>query len=144
GTRRRPSCTQASRRCSPRTDLEDREPYFHSKGGWSMIPANVPIQRPADARLLVVNSRGQMRDLLRSSLPTLFHPGDIVVANDAATLPASIFGVHKRSGRSIEVRLAGSESVFPEDVKRFSAVVFGEGNYRTPTERRPSPPELRV
>src|SRR5262249_3976594 len=29
------------------------------------------------------------------------------------------------------------------DVKQFSAIVFGEGNYRTPTERRPSPPELR-
>jgi S-adenosylmethionine:tRNA ribosyltransferase-isomerase len=39
--------------------------------------------------------------------------------------------------------LAGSESVFHEDARQFSAVVFGEGNYRTPTERRPSPPELR-
>ena len=108
-----------------------------------MIPASVPIQRPADARLLVVDSGRQIRDLLRSSFPTLLHSGDIVVANDAATLPASIFGVHKRSGRSIEVRLAGSESVFHEDVRQFSAVVFGEGDYRTPTERRPSPPELR-
>ena len=108
-----------------------------------MIPANVPIQRRAGARLLVVDSRGQTRDLLRSNFPTLLHPGDIVVANDAATLPASIFGVHKRSGRSIEVRLAGSESLSPEDVKQFSAVIFGEGNHRTATERRPSPPELR-
>lgn len=107
-----------------------------------MIPANVPIQRPAGARLLAVDANGQMRDLLRSSFPTLLQPGDIVVANDAATLPASLFGVHKRSGRSIEVRLAARESVSPEDVKQFSAVVFGEGDYRTPTERRPSPPEL--
>jgi S-adenosylmethionine:tRNA ribosyltransferase-isomerase len=73
----------------------------------------------------------------------LLYPGDIVVANDAATLPASIFGVHKRSGRAIEVRLAGRDSVSPADVKQFSAIVFGEGNYRTPTERRTSPPELR-
>lgn len=108
-----------------------------------MIPANLPIQRPAGARLLVGDANGQMRDRLRSSFPTLLQPGDIVVANDAATLPASLFGVHKRSGRSIEVRLAGRESVSPEDVKQFSAVVFGEGDYRTPTERRPSPPELR-
>ena len=108
-----------------------------------MIPARVPIQRPADARLLVVDSGNQIRDLLRSSFPTLLHSGDIVVANDAATLPASIFGVHERTRRSIEVRLAGSESVFHEDVRQFSAVVFGEGDYRTPTERRPSPPELR-
>ena len=108
-----------------------------------MIPANVPIQRLASARLLVVDSQRQIRDLLRSGFPTLLRPGDIVVANDAATLPASIFGVHRRSGRSIEVRLTGSESVYPEDMKQFSAVVFGEGDYRTPTERRPSPPELR-
>jgi S-adenosylmethionine:tRNA ribosyltransferase-isomerase len=81
--------------------------------------------------------------MLRASFPTLLRSGDIVVANDAATLPASIFGVHKRTGRSIEVRLAGSESVFHEDARQFSAVVFGDGNYRTPTELRPSPPELR-
>jgi len=81
--------------------------------------------------------------MLRASFPTLLRSGDIVVANDAATLPASIFGVHQRSGRPIEVRLAGRDSVYPEDVKQFSAVVFGEGNYRTPTERRPHPPELR-
>ena len=108
-----------------------------------MIPASVPTQRPPDARLLVVDSGGKIRDMLRSRFPTLLRSGDIVVANDAATLPASISGVHKRTGRSIEVRLAGSESVFHEDVRQFSAVVFGEGNYRTPTERRPSPPELR-
>ena len=107
-----------------------------------MTPASVPMQRPANARLLEVDSGGQIRDMLRSSFPTLLRSGDIVVANDAATLPASIFGVHKRTGRSVEVRLAGSKSVFHEDVRQFSAVVFGEGNYRTPTERRPSPPEL--
>lgn len=108
-----------------------------------MIPAAVPTQRPADAKLLAVDSHGHIREVLRSSFPTLLHPGDIVVANDAATLPASIFGVHERSGRLIEIRLAGRDSVCPEDVKQFSAVVFGEGNYRTPTEHRPSPPELR-
>jgi S-adenosylmethionine:tRNA ribosyltransferase-isomerase len=108
-----------------------------------MIPASLPIQRPKDARLLLVDSQGQIRDMLRSGFATLLKRGDIVVANDAATLPASIFGVHQRSGQSIEVRLAGSESVSPGYVKHFSAVIFGEGNYRTPTERRPSPPELR-
>ena len=108
-----------------------------------MIPASVPTQRRPDARLLVVDSGGQIKNMLRASFPTLLRSGDIVVANDAATLPASISGVHQRTGQSIEVRLAGSESVFYENVRQFSAVVFGEGNYRTPTERRPSPPELR-
>ena len=108
-----------------------------------MIPANLPIQRPPDARVLVIDPGGQIRSMLRSRFPMLLRPCDVVVANDAATLPASMFGVHKRSGRSVELRLAGSESVSPDDVKRFSAVVFGEGDYRTPTELRPSPPELR-
>ena len=107
-----------------------------------MIAATVPIQRPGDARLLIVDSRRQITDAPRSIFPTLLHPGDVVVANDAATLPASLFGIHNRSGRSIEVRLAGSEWIRPDDVKRFSAVVFGEGDYHTPTERRPSAPEL--
>lgn len=108
-----------------------------------MIPASLPIQRPADARLLVVDSEGQMREMLRSGFPTLLRPGDIVVANDAATLPASLFGIHLRSGRNIEVRLAGSKSVSQDEVKQFLAVVFGEGSYHARTEDRPSPPELR-
>jgi S-adenosylmethionine:tRNA ribosyltransferase-isomerase len=108
-----------------------------------MIPASIPIQRPADAKLLAVGAEGRIQDMLRSSFPTLVNAGDVIVANDAATLPAGIFGVHQRSGQPIEVRLAGGRSVSPEDVQQFSAVVLGEGNYRTPTELRPSPPELR-
>lgn len=108
-----------------------------------MIAASIPIQRPADAKLLVVDSLGQITNARRSSFPNLLHFGDVVVANDAATLPASLFGVHDPTGRPIEVRLASSESVCPDEVKEFSAVVFGEGDYRTPTELRPRPPGLR-
>lgn len=108
-----------------------------------MIPASAPNQRPADARLLVVNSQGQIVEMFRSSFPTLLQSDDIVVANDAATLPAGLFGFHLRSGRPIEVRLAGHESVFPDEHRQFLAVLLGEGNYLTPTERRPSPPDLR-
>jgi S-adenosylmethionine:tRNA ribosyltransferase-isomerase len=108
-----------------------------------MISANLAIQRRTDAKLLIVDSWGQITNALRSCFPNLLHPGDVVIANDAATLPASLPGVHNRSGRLIEVRLAGSQSVCPDEVKEFSAVVFGEGDYHTPTEHRPSPPELR-
>jgi S-adenosylmethionine:tRNA ribosyltransferase-isomerase len=108
-----------------------------------MISASLPIQRPADARLLIVDSRRKITEASRSSFPNLLRAGDIVVANDAATLPASLAGIHVPSGRSIELRLAGSKSVGADAIREFSAVVFGEGDYRMPTEHRPEPPELR-
>jgi S-adenosylmethionine:tRNA ribosyltransferase-isomerase len=78
---------------------------------------------------------------VRSELANLLRPGDIVVANDAATLPASLSGQHRRTGRSIELRLAGRGSL--DEVRQFSAVVFGEGDFRTRTEDRPRPPALK-
>jgi S-adenosylmethionine:tRNA ribosyltransferase-isomerase len=53
-------------------------------------------------------------------------------------------GRHVPSGRTIEVRLAGRDSLSPEGVCRFSAVVFGEGDYHTRTEDRPPPPPLEA
>ena len=64
-----------------------------------------------------------------------------MVANDAATLPASLSGQHSRTGRRIEVRLAGRESL--DEIRQFSAVVFGKGDFRTPTENRSKPPSLK-
>jgi S-adenosylmethionine:tRNA ribosyltransferase-isomerase len=43
----------------------------------------------------------------RSRFIEYLEPGDLVIANDAATLPASLHGVHVPSGAEIEVRLAG-------------------------------------
>lgn len=109
-----------------------------------MIAASIPIQRPPDAKLLVVDSGGHVTHRSRSHFPELLREGDVVIANDAATMPASLFGVHNPTGRRIEVRLAGRRSLCPECVRYFSAVVFGDGDYRTPTEHRPSPPELHA
>ena len=47
------------------------------------------------AKLLVVNGAGAVSHLPRVALASLFQPGDLVVANDAATLPASLNGVHR-------------------------------------------------
>ena len=73
-----------------------------------MIAANRPIQRPRDARLLVVLADGRISHAPRSRLVEFLHPGDLVIANDAATLPASLHGVHVPTGAEIEVRLAGT------------------------------------
>jgi S-adenosylmethionine:tRNA ribosyltransferase-isomerase len=92
------------------------------------------------AKLLLVNGAGGISHLPRVTLASLFRPGDLVVANDAATLPASLHGVHRSTGEPIEARLAGWLSFC--DPLRFLAVVFGAGDYRTRTEDRPAPPPL--
>jgi len=106
-----------------------------------MIAARHPVQRPPDARLLVVDGYGAIAHATRSSLADFLAPGDLVVGNDAATLPASLHGIHVSSGAPIEVRLAGRSSLAREDL-RFAAVVFGAGDWRTRTEDRPPPPPL--
>ena len=103
-----------------------------------MIAADRPDQH--SARLLVVEADGTMRDLPRAGLATLFDPGDLVVANDAATLPASLHGTLVTSGEAIEMRLAGWLS--PSAPARFVAIAFGAGDHRTRTEDRLPPPRL--
>lgn len=107
-----------------------------------MIAAQQPVQRPPDAKLLVVDAEGHIDHAARASFVEYLRPGDLVIANDAATLPASLAGHHARTGAPVEVRLAGRPSLRPEDVGHFSAVVFGAGDYRTRTEDRPAPPPL--
>ena len=73
-----------------------------------MIAAHRPVQRPRDARLLVVDADGRITHAPRSRFVDFLQPGDLVIANDAATLPASLHGVHVPSGAGIEVRLAAT------------------------------------
>ena len=55
-----------------------------------MIAAVRPERR--SAKLVVVDVHGGMRHLPRAELASLFRSGDVVIANDAATLPASLTG----------------------------------------------------
>jgi S-adenosylmethionine:tRNA ribosyltransferase-isomerase len=94
-------------------------------------------------RLLVIDARGGLRHFPRERLVDTLRTGDLVVANDAATMPASLHGIHVASGEPIEVRLAGWSSV-PTDIAGFTAVVFGAGDFHMKTEDRPSPPAIAV
>jgi S-adenosylmethionine:tRNA ribosyltransferase-isomerase len=109
-----------------------------------MKPATAPTQRPRDARLLVMDAQGSIEHHARAALTDALRPGDVLVANDAATLPASLTGTHTPTGAEIEVRLAGRRSLVVEHVHEFMAVVFGAGDHRTRTEDRASPPPLRA
>ena len=106
-----------------------------------MIAARLPVQRPSNARVLIVDGEGNIEHKARSEFAELLRPDDVVVANDAATLPASLFGQHSRTGRRIEIRLAGRDSL--DEIRYFSALVFGEGDFHTPTENRSKPPALK-
>ncbi len=107
-----------------------------------MIAARTPTQRPADAKLLVIEANGRLQHAPRHRLADFLRAGDVLIANDAATLPASLSGIHLRSAAPIEVRLAGRASLAADDVHEFVAVVFGAGDHRTPTEQRALPPAL--
>jgi S-adenosylmethionine:tRNA ribosyltransferase-isomerase len=106
-----------------------------------MIAARLPVQRPSNAKVLIVDGQGNIEHQARSEFADLLRPGDVVVANDAATLPASLSGQHSRTGGGIEIRLAGRDSL--DEIRHFSAIVFGEGDFRTPTENRSKPPALK-
>jgi S-adenosylmethionine:tRNA ribosyltransferase-isomerase len=107
-----------------------------------MKAASLPVQRPQDARLLAVDAAGRITHHARTQLAGLLSAGDLVVANDAATMPASLAGAHRPSGAAIEVRLASRASLAVGDVRRFGAIVFGAGDFRSRTEDRPLPPSL--
>jgi S-adenosylmethionine:tRNA ribosyltransferase-isomerase len=109
-----------------------------------MIAATQPVQRPPSARLFVVDKNGRFDHIARASFVEHLHAGDLVIANDAATLPASLQGIHLATGDSIEVRLAARPSLHPEDINCFSAVVFGAGDFHTRTEDRLAPPHLEA
>ena len=81
---------------------------------------------------------GEVEDSSIESLPDHLRAGDLLVVNDAATLPASLHGRDVFDNR-LEVRLSNQldESVW-------QAVVLGAGDWRTPTEERPSPPRLKA
>jgi S-adenosylmethionine:tRNA ribosyltransferase-isomerase len=97
-----------------------------------------PARRPrAQARLVTIDvAAGAFSDGDIGDLPARLGAGDLVVVNDAATLPASLAG-RDTAGRAVELRLYAERAD-----GAFSAVTFGDGDWRTPTEHRPPPPPL--
>lgn len=105
-----------------------------------MIAATRPDR--ATGKLLAVSADGEIQSLERSDIASLFEPGDLVVANDAATIPGSLHGTHEPTASPIEIRLAAF--VDADDLTRFIGVAFGAGDHRTLTEDRPPPPALAM
>jgi S-adenosylmethionine:tRNA ribosyltransferase-isomerase len=104
-----------------------------------VTPAPWPRPDPREERLLRIDPvAGTVCDGCLRDLPRELRRGDLVVLNDAATLPASLGG-RGPAGEDIEVRLAGLAQAGD-----WWAVLFGAGDWRTRTEDRPPPPLLAV
>jgi len=87
---------------------------------------NSGLEQPSSALIpMLIYVLGVLQHLARSDLARLVRPGDLVVANDAATLPASLDGTLARTGEKLEIRLAGF--VETNNPTRFVAVLFGAG-----------------
>jgi S-adenosylmethionine:tRNA ribosyltransferase-isomerase len=79
---------------------------------------------------------GRVEDRGMAELPAALRPGDLLVVNDAAPLPASLRATAPRG--PVEVRLAGPG----EGERDWTAVLLGAGSWRERTEDRPPPPEV--
>ena len=102
-----------------------------------VTPAVWPRPGPREDRLLRIDpGAGTWRDAHVGDLAVELRPGDLLVVNDAATLPASLRG-RGPAGEEVELRLAS-----PADGGLWWAVLFGAGDWRTRTEDRPPPPRL--
>jgi S-adenosylmethionine:tRNA ribosyltransferase-isomerase len=102
-----------------------------------MSPATWPRDNPLMERLLHIDPRSErLRDGRIADLPALLSSGDLLVVNDGATLPASLHGVTVTNA-PVEVRLINEIAE-----GRFSALLFGAGDFRARTEDRPAPPAL--
>ncbi len=122
-----------------------------------MKPAAWPREDPRTTRLLHLDPRRQRcSDRRIGELAALLRPGDLLVVNDAATLPASLRGV-TADGAPVEVRLAGETGAAGAAGEGgetgetgaaggglWSAVLLGAGDWRSRTEDRPPPPAVRA
>ena len=102
-----------------------------------MRAANEPIQRPSHAKLLAIDGQGIINHYARTEFVRLLRPGDLVIANDAATLPASLFGIIMPTGQAVEVRLAGRSLLDSREISTIFGRCIRRG--RLPySHRRPS------
>jgi S-adenosylmethionine:tRNA ribosyltransferase-isomerase len=107
-----------------------------------VTPARTYPARRDDVRLLVIDpGAAAFAETRTTSLPALLRSGDLLVVNDAATLPASLRG-QDAHGRAVEARLISIADDDHGNAPRFWAALLGAGDWHQRTEDRPPPPSL--
>lgn len=107
-----------------------------------MKPARTSQRHFEATKLLVVGERVEHSTV--GQLPERLAPGDLLVVNRSGTLPSSLRGVVLRTREPIEIRLAAFRGNHPGDLQSWTAVTFGEGDWRQATEARGPAPHLQV
>lgn len=99
-----------------------------------IAPASAPRRYHSESLLVVDPLTGRFGDYAITELPQLLGPGDALIVNDAATLPASL-----RVDHELELRLVARETS-----GSFRAVALGRGDASMATEARGEPRRLCV
>jgi S-adenosylmethionine:tRNA ribosyltransferase-isomerase len=79
--------------------------------------------------MLTLDGSGEVAHRRIAELPQLLRAGDVLVVNDAATIPASIRGTVR--GTAVEIRLAQHLAG-----RRWQAIALGTGDWRSDTNHR--------
>lgn len=117
-------------------------PFRRTKMHADAMPDADPatLARPADVAVQLLRLIAQAATLANGA--RLVAPGDLVVVNDAATLPATL-PARDAHGAFVELRLVGALDA-PAGSVAFRAALLGAGDHRTRTEDRPALPPVTV
>ena len=101
------------------------------------------LNHTEDTNLVVVTSENTTYSIL-DNLENYFTSNDVIVVNDSAVIPASFQGYHSPSNQKIELRLVRFLGSYKSDFTKWEAIVYGQGNWTTPTEKRLEPPIINT
>lgn len=79
-----------------------------------------------------------------SNMDKFFTANDVVIVNDSAVLPGSFQAIHVPSNLDVELRLVRFLGSDINDFTTWQALVYGKGDWHTPTENRLPPPSLCI
>ena len=103
------------------------------------LPDDLIAQEPAprgESRLLLMDRQtGSLRHLHVGDLPSLFHPGDLLVVNDTKVIAARLLGHRVPSGGAVECFLLGPATERHPDGSRVYDALVHPGQKLKPGSR---------
>ena len=102
------------------------------------------LQKSTETKMMVIDGNFNVIHDNVDKLIQYINEGDILVVNNSSTLPSSFLGYHERSQESIEIRLVQSLNSKITDISKWKIIIFGEGDWRIPTEDRKKAPKVEL